>query len=120
MMSATSSQLFNFIAKELARFISTEGEGFFRPPGSREGIGIYFFIPCKELSIASGTLIDVVVELTKALDRQGIDMRVAALVNDTIGTLAGGKYLNNDVAAFAVIPGTGTNTKICRACKRRS
>ncbi|KAI3920869.1 hypothetical protein MKW92_053826 [Papaver armeniacum] len=35
-------------------------------------------------------------------------MRVAALVNDTIGTLAGGKYLNNDVAA-AVILGTGTN-----------
>ncbi|RZC90279.1 hypothetical protein C5167_030990 [Papaver somniferum] len=51
---------------------------------------------------------DVVVELTKALDRQGIDMRVAALVNDTIGTLAGGKYLNNDVAA-AVILGAGTN-----------
>ncbi|RZC72403.1 hypothetical protein C5167_035541 [Papaver somniferum] len=35
-------------------------------------------------------------------------MRVAGLVNDTIGTLAGGRYLNNDVAA-AVILGTGTN-----------
>ncbi|RZC81707.1 hypothetical protein C5167_044291 [Papaver somniferum] len=35
-------------------------------------------------------------------------MRVAALVNDTIGRLAGGKYFNNDVAA-AVILGTGTN-----------
>eukprot|EP00262_Sarcandra_glabra_P019840 TRINITY_DN767_c0_g1_i2.p1 TRINITY_DN767_c0_g1~~TRINITY_DN767_c0_g1_i2.p1 ORF type:complete len:279 (-),score=57.02 TRINITY_DN767_c0_g1_i2:320-1156(-) len=35
-------------------------------------------------------------------------MRVAALVNDTIGTLAGGRYLNNDVIA-AVILGTGTN-----------
>ncbi|KAI3954739.1 hypothetical protein MKW92_022436 [Papaver armeniacum] len=122
MTSATSSGLFDFIAKELARFVATEGEGFFLPPGSRRELGFTFSFPVKQLSIASGTLIrwtkgfsiddaigkDVVVELTKALDRQGIDMRVAALVNDTIGTLAGGKYLNNDVAA-AVILGTGTN-----------
>lgn len=77
---------------------------------------------------------DVVVELTKAMERQGLDMRVAALVfhfkcpsiglnqffyhlfstmllmqvNDTIGTLAGGRYYDNDVVA-AVILGTGTN-----------
>ncbi|KAI3856650.1 hypothetical protein MKW92_028232 [Papaver armeniacum] len=122
MTSATSSELFDFIAKELARFIATEGEGFFLPPGSQRELGFTFSFPVKQLSIASGTLIrwtksfsiddavdkDVVVELTKGLDRQGIDMRVAALVNDTIATLAGGKYLNNDVAA-AVILGTGTN-----------
>ncbi|KAI3881556.1 hypothetical protein MKW92_028303 [Papaver armeniacum] len=122
LMTATSTELFDFIAKELARFIATEGEGFFLPPGSRRELGFTFSFPVKQLSIASGTLIrwtkgfsiddavdkDVVVELTKALDRQGIDMRVAALVNDTIGTLAGGKYFNNDVAA-AVILGTGTN-----------
>jgi hexokinase len=29
-------------------------------------------------------------------------------VNDTVGTLAGGRYIDNDVAA-AVILGTGTN-----------
>ncbi|KAI3941377.1 hypothetical protein MKW98_001418 [Papaver atlanticum] len=122
MTSATSGELFDFIAKELARFIATEGEGFFLPPGSQRELGFTFSFPVKQLSIASGNLIrwtkgfsiddavgkDVVVELTKALVRQGIDMRVAALVNDTIGTLAGGKYLNNDVAA-AVILGTGTN-----------
>ncbi|KAI3863298.1 hypothetical protein MKW92_019780 [Papaver armeniacum] len=122
LMTATSTELFDFIAKELARFIATEGEGFFLLPGSRRELGFTFSFPVKQLSIASGTLIrwtkgfsiddavdkDVVVELTKALDRQGIDMRVAALVNDTIGTLAGGKYFNNDVAA-AVILGTGTN-----------
>ncbi|RZC80946.1 hypothetical protein C5167_043525 [Papaver somniferum] len=122
MTSATSSELFDFIAKELARFIATEGEGFFLPAGSQRELGFTFSFPVKQLSIASGTLIrwtkgfsiddavgkDVVTELNNALDRQGIDMRVAALVNDTIGTLAGGKYLNNDVAA-AVILGTGTN-----------
>ncbi|KAI3902713.1 hypothetical protein MKW92_010518, partial [Papaver armeniacum] len=93
MRSATSSELFDFIAKELARFIATEGEGFFLPPGSKRELGFTFSFPVKQSSIASGTLIrwtkgfsiddaigkDVVVELTKALDRQGIDMRVAAL-----------------------------------------
>ncbi|XP_026419083.1 hexokinase-1-like [Papaver somniferum] len=121
LMTATSGELFDFIAKELARFIATE-EDFFLPPGSQRELGFTFSFPVKQLSIASGTLIrwtkgfsiddavgkDVVVELTKALDRQGIDMRVAALVNGTIGTLAGGEYFNNDVAA-AVILGTGTN-----------
>ncbi|KAJ0613555.1 putative hexokinase [Helianthus annuus] len=42
------------------------------------------------------------------MDRQGVDMRVSALVNDTVGTLAGGKYDNKDVAV-AVILGTGSN-----------
>ncbi|XP_015571808.1 hexokinase-1 isoform X2 [Ricinus communis] len=51
---------------------------------------------------------DVVGELTKAMDRVGLDMRVAALVNDTIGTLAGGRYHSQDVIA-GVILGTGTN-----------
>ncbi|KAJ0091604.1 hypothetical protein Patl1_13349 [Pistacia atlantica] len=50
----------------------------------------------------------VVGELTKAMERAGLDMRVATLVNDTIGTLAGGRYSNQDVVA-AVILGTGTN-----------
>ncbi|KAI3940154.1 hypothetical protein MKW92_000002 [Papaver armeniacum] len=122
LMTATSGELFDFIAKELARFIATEGEGFFLPRVSPRELGFTFSFPVKQLSITSGTLIrwgkgfsiddavdkDVVVELTKALDRRGIEMRVAALVNDTIGTLAGGKYFNNDVAA-AVILGTGTN-----------
>ncbi|XP_026397284.1 hexokinase-1-like [Papaver somniferum] len=122
LMTATSNKLFDFIAKELARFIATEGQGFFLPHGCRRELGFTFSFPVKQLSIASGTLIrwtkgfsiddavdkDVVVELSEALHRQGIDMRVAALVNDTIGTLAGGKYFNNDVAA-AVILGTGTN-----------
>ncbi|XP_022755557.1 hexokinase-2-like [Durio zibethinus] len=38
----------------------------------------------------------------------GLDMRVSTLVNDTIGTLAGDGYTNNDVVA-AVILGTRSN-----------
>ncbi|KAH9311789.1 hypothetical protein KI387_026824, partial [Taxus chinensis] len=51
---------------------------------------------------------DVVVALKKAMERQGLDMRISALVNDTVGTLAGGRYRDEDVMA-AVILGTGTN-----------
>ncbi|KAI3971263.1 hypothetical protein MKW92_007388 [Papaver armeniacum] len=76
LMTATSSELFDFIAKELARFIATEGEGFFLPPGRT------LIRWTKGFSIDDAVDKDVVVELTKALDRQGIDMRVAALVND--------------------------------------
>ncbi|RRT64200.1 hypothetical protein B296_00035876, partial [Ensete ventricosum] len=51
---------------------------------------------------------DVSVELTKAMERQHLDMRIAALVNDAVGTLAGSRYYDKDVV-LAVILGTGTN-----------
>ncbi|RZC72404.1 hypothetical protein C5167_035542 [Papaver somniferum] len=47
MTSATSSQLIDFIGKELARFIATEGEGFFLPPGTRTELGFTFSFPVK-------------------------------------------------------------------------
>ncbi|KAF8393454.1 hypothetical protein HHK36_021698 [Tetracentron sinense] len=122
LMVGTSDALFDFIAAELAKFVSTEGQGFHLSPGRQRELGFTFSFPVNQLSIASGTLMkwtkgfsiddtigkDVVAELTKAMERQGLDMRVAALVNDTIGTLAGGIYYDNDVIA-AVILGTGTN-----------
>jgi hexokinase len=46
--------------------------------------------------------------LNEAMDRLGLDMRVSALVNDTVGTLAGARYWDDDVMV-AVILGTGTN-----------
>ncbi|XP_047307786.1 hexokinase-1-like [Impatiens glandulifera] len=122
LMVGSSNELFDFIAKALADFIDTEDEEFHIPPGRQRELGFTFSFPVRQTSIASGTLIkwtkgfsiedavgqDVVGELTKALERAGVDMRVAALVNDTIGTLAGGRYNNPDVIA-AVILGTGTN-----------
>ncbi|OAY67667.1 Hexokinase-1 [Ananas comosus] len=109
------------------RFVDSEG-GDFRLPEEvqrrgREDFGVVTFsFPVRQFSIASGILIkwtkgfsiedavgeDVVAELTKAMEKQGVDMRVAVLVNDTVGTLAGGRYHDEDVAV-AVILGTGTN-----------
>ncbi|CAD5163732.1 unnamed protein product [Musa acuminata subsp. malaccensis] len=42
------------------------------------------------------------------MSRNGLNMRVGALVNDTVGTLALGHYYDKDTVA-AVIIGTGTN-----------
>ncbi|XP_042492283.1 hexokinase-1-like [Macadamia integrifolia] len=122
LMIGSSHDLFDFIAKELAKFVASEGEDFQLSPGRKRELGFTFSFPVRQLSIASGTLIkwtkgfsiedavgqDIVAELTKAMERQGLDMCVTALVNDTIGTLAGGRYYDNDVVA-AVILGTGTN-----------
>ncbi|GFS43908.1 hexokinase 1 [Actinidia rufa] len=122
LMVGTSVALFDFIAEALKKFVDTEGEDFHLSPGRRRELGFTFSFPVKQSSIASGTLFkwtkgfsiddavgqDVVGELTKAMERVGLDMSVTALVNDTIGTLAGGRYYNPDVVA-AVILGTGTN-----------
>ncbi|OMO58318.1 Hexokinase [Corchorus olitorius] len=122
LMTESSDALFDYIASALAKFVATEGEGLHASPGRQRELGFTFSFPVRQTSISSGTLIkwtkgfsidetvgqDVVGELTKAMERVGLDMRVAALVNDTIGTLAGGRYNNPDVVA-AVILGTGTN-----------
>ncbi|CAN6441310.1 unnamed protein product [Victoria cruziana] len=121
-MVGTTEELFNYIAAALAKFVATEGDGFHLPAGRQRELGFTFSFPVKQTSIAAGTLIkwtkgfsitdtadkDIVAELTAAIERHGLDMRVAALVNDTIGTLAGGRYDNENVVA-AVILGTGTN-----------
>ncbi|KAK4785399.1 hypothetical protein SAY86_002088 [Trapa natans] len=122
LMTRSSHELFDFIAEELAKFVATEDEKSHPFPGRQRELGFTFSFPVRQTSISSGTLIkwtkgfsiedavgeDVVGELNKAMERVGLDMRVAALVNDTIGTLAGGRYYNPNVVA-AIILGTGTN-----------
>ncbi|KVH97993.1 hypothetical protein Ccrd_023809 [Cynara cardunculus var. scolymus] len=66
--------LFDYIASELAKFVSDESEKFWLPPGRQRELGFTFSFP----------------------------------VNDTVGTLAGGRYENSDVC-IAVILGTGSN-----------
>ncbi|KAJ4767957.1 Hexokinase [Rhynchospora pubera] len=121
-MTGSSGELFGFIASELAKFVAAEGEEFQVFNGRQRELGFTFSFPVRQSSITSGTLIkwtkgfsiedavgaDVVAELTAAMDKQGLDMHVTALINDTVGTLAGGRYYDQDVTV-AVILGTGTN-----------
>ncbi|CAN1314923.1 Hexokinase-2, chloroplastic [Linum perenne] len=122
LMFGTSEQLFDFIANGLARFAEKEGGEFKLPNGREREIGFTFSFPVRQTSIDSGLLIkwtkgfavsgtagrDVVACLNESMERQALDMRVSALVNDTVGTLAGARYWDDDVMV-AVILGTGTN-----------
>lgn len=122
LMVGTSQELFDYIAAELAKFVAQEGDRFQLPAGRKRELGFTFSFPVMQNSIVSGTLMrwtkgfsiddavgkDVVAELSSAMERQGVEMHVSALVNDTVGTLAGGRYTNKDVVV-AVIMGTGTN-----------
>uniref|UniRef100_A0A2C9TZQ4 Phosphotransferase n=1 Tax=Manihot esculenta TaxID=3983 RepID=A0A2C9TZQ4_MANES len=122
LMFGTSEELFDFIASGLANFAQKEGGKFHLPDGRIREIGFTFSFPVKQTSIDSGILIkwtkgfavsgtagrDVVACLNEAMERLGLDMRVSALVNDTVGTLAGARYWDDDVMV-AVILGTGTN-----------
>ncbi|GLT92013.1 hypothetical protein SLE2022_098720 [Rubroshorea leprosula] len=122
LMSGTSEELFDFIVSGLAKFTQQEGENFHLSPGRKREIGFTFSFPVKQTSIDSGMLIkwtkgfavsgtagkDVVACLNEAMERQGLDMQVSALVNDAVGTFAGAKYWDDDVMV-GVILGTGTN-----------
>lgn len=122
LMSGSSSELFGFIASELAKFVADEDKGNSSSNGKKRELGFTFSFPVRQLSIASGTLVkwtkafsiddavgeDVVAELQTAMEKQGLDMHVAALINDAVGTLAGARYYDEDVIA-GVIFGTGTN-----------
>uniref|UniRef100_A0A0E0HAJ8 Phosphotransferase n=1 Tax=Oryza nivara TaxID=4536 RepID=A0A0E0HAJ8_ORYNI len=121
LMSGNSSELFGFIASALAKFVADEGHNAVFNDRQRE-LGFTFSFPVRQTSIASGTLIkwtkafsiddavgeDVVAELQMAMEKQGLDMRVSALINDTVGTLAAGSYYDEDVVV-GVILGTGSN-----------
>lgn len=122
LMTGTCEELFDFIASRLAKFVEKEGGKFELPQGRTRELGFTFSFAVKQTSINSGILIkwtkgfavsgtegrDVVGCLNEAMERQGLNMRVSALVNDTVGALAGARYWDDDVMA-AVILGTGTN-----------
>ncbi|KAM0947862.1 putative hexokinase [Dioscorea sansibarensis] len=121
LMTSTSEDLFDFLAMTLKSFVERNNDGF-EQSDKRKELGLTFPFPVRQLSVSSGILIkwtkgfaikdtvgkDVAQCLQEALTERGLDMQVAALVNDTVGTLALGHYYDEDTVA-AVIIGTGTN-----------
>ncbi|KAF3454269.1 hypothetical protein FNV43_RR04716 [Rhamnella rubrinervis] len=122
LMTSTSEDLFDFIASLLKEFIEREGDSPESLLDRRRELGFTFSFPVKQLSVSSGILIkwtkgfairdmvgkEVAGCLEQAVTRKGLNMRVAVLVNDSVGTLALGHYHDADTVA-AVIIGTGTN-----------
>lgn len=94
LMFGTSEELFDFIASVLAKFAEKEGGEFNLPDCQTREIGFTFSFPVKQTSVDSGILIkwtkgfavsgtagkDVVACLNEAMQRQGLNMRVSALV----------------------------------------
>ncbi|KAK9692311.1 hypothetical protein RND81_09G255400 [Saponaria officinalis] len=123
LMTSTIEDLFDFIAESLKEFVEKEtDEDSDTLSVTRRELGFTFSFPVKQTSVSSGVLMkwtkgftirdmigkDVCDCLQQALSRQGLDMHVTSLVNDTVGTLALGHYNDEDTVA-AVIFGTGTN-----------
>ena len=118
---ATANDLFDFIAERVRRFVETATS--LKDVGSETlPLGFTFSFPVEQKSISSGTLItwtkgfatsktegkDVVELLRAAFKRADLNIKVSALVNDTVGTLVAG-YFENNAAEIGVILGTGSN-----------
>jgi hexokinase len=111
--------MFNFIAKSILKFAEAHDIEFV---GKRK-LGFTFSFPIKQTSVVTGILAnwtkgfsatgvvnkDVVSLLSASLKRYGIDkLKVVALANDTVGTLAAGA-IKDPKCDVGVIFGTGTN-----------
>ncbi|MFH1830312.1 MAG: hypothetical protein ABH871_06010 [Pseudomonadota bacterium] len=118
-MRGTGVQLFNFIAQSIKRFINDNDIGI----EESKKLGFTFSFPIKQSNIATGILINwtkgftatgvvgsnVVNLLTTALKKYGLEhIEIAALANDTVGTIAAKSYEDPD-CDVGIIFGTGTN-----------
>lgn len=118
-MRGPGAGLFDFLAGCVASFFREH------PTEDRreQVLAFTFSFPVEQRSAASGTLIgwtkgftatgvegeDVVALLSGALERRGLGhLRIAALTNDTVGTLLAGSYADPS-CDMGVILGTGTN-----------
>ncbi|MDI9571286.1 MAG: hypothetical protein QM278_11350 [Pseudomonadota bacterium] len=118
-MSASATELFDFLAGCVDRFLLERGLDDRRP----HDLAFAFSFPLEQSSLLSGRLVnwtkgftvpgvtgeDVVALLRAALARRGREgIRIAALANDAVGTLAAGSYAD-PACDLGVILGTGTN-----------
>jgi hexokinase len=140
MVAKTSKELFSFLAKQIELFLKVHHEEHFEthvrrrqtvstPEGYRDEhifrLGFTFSFPVHQIGINRGTLIrwtkgfdiadavgqDVCALLQKEIDALRLPVKVAALVNDTVGTLMARSYTSPGKTStlLGAIFGTGTN-----------
>lgn len=119
MRTATSEELWDFIAESLKKFVDEEF-----PEGVKEPLplGFTFSYPASQSSINTGVLQrwtkgfdiagveghDVVPMLQHAIKKVGVPIDVVALINDTTGTLVASMYTDAETK-MGLIYGTGCN-----------
>jgi hexokinase len=140
MVAKTAQELFSFLARQIASFLEKHHTEKFEahvrrrmtassPLGFRDEnvfrMGFTFSFPVQQVGINKGTLIrwtkgfdipdavgqDVCALLQAEIDKLHLPVRLAALVNDTVGTLMARSYSapGKHGALLGAIFGTGTN-----------
>ncbi|KAH8654508.1 hypothetical protein BGZ60DRAFT_155498 [Tricladium varicosporioides] len=140
MVAKTATELFSFLAKQIELFLKNHHEDHFNahirrrqtvstPEGYRDEhifrLGFTFSFPVHQVGINKGTIIrwtkgfdiadavgqDVCALLQKEIDILKLPVKVAALVNDTVGTLMARSYTSPGKTGtlLGAIFGTGTN-----------
>ncbi|KAF9678180.1 hypothetical protein SADUNF_Sadunf07G0008300 [Salix dunnii] len=114
----TSQELFDYIAVELAKFVSEHPPDDTLDASEKERkLGFTVSYPVDQAAATSGSAIkwksfsanDTVVEtalvsdFNRALEEHGLKFRVFSLVDDTVGNLAGGRYYNNSIVASVTL-----------------
>ncbi|KAJ6288256.1 hypothetical protein OIU76_024282 [Salix suchowensis] len=84
----TSQELFDYIAAELAKFVSEN------PPDDT---------PDAASQLNDTVEKALVNDINRALEEHGLKFRVFSLVDDTVGNLAGGRYYNNGIVASVTL-----------------
>ncbi|GLU20195.1 hypothetical protein SLE2022_364060 [Rubroshorea leprosula] len=121
-MHGTSKEMNDYIAMEVATFILAHLDNCNEETAIKKNLGITMSYPVdpqggttswsairwKCFSADDPTGKEIVDEINKALEKHWVEMRVYALVDDTIGDLAGGKYYSRDCVAEVSL-GMGTN-----------
>ena len=138
MVAKTSQELFAFLAKQIESFLKTHHNEHYLSHLERRGsaaegfrdeeifsLGFTFSFPVHQVGINRGTLIrwtkgfditdavgkDVCAMLQAEIDALNLPVKVAALVNDTVGTLMARSYTSpgKTTTFLGAIFGTGTN-----------
>lgn len=126
LMVSDSKSLFSFLAKQIAIFVEEHhSDHFAEDLGHHLHLGFTFSFPVDQKAVNKGFLIrwtkgfdipdaigkDVCALLQAEIDLLGLPVTVAALVNDTVGTLMARSYTSPGKTGtlLGAIFGTGTN-----------
>ncbi|KAI3659941.1 hypothetical protein MP638_004968 [Amoeboaphelidium occidentale] len=113
--------LFDMIADHVKKFVVANK--IVAPDGGELKLGFTFSYPVDQTALDSGTLMhwnkgftisgvvneDVVRLLREAFERKGLNIKIVAIVNDTVGTLVAHAYERPTDTKIGVIIGTGSN-----------
>lgn len=132
LMTSSSDELFSYLASKIGAFVKKHHNDKYSEADDNSSdvgklkLGFTFSFPVEQTSLDSGTLIrwtkgfnipdtigkDVVQLLQSHLDKQKVPVHVAALANDTVGTLLARSYTGENkegLTSIGCIFGTGTN-----------